>query len=122
MDIVYALLAVAGFAGLVYGFVRLCMRLDRAFVLRSLLAMALFAGVGAIGFWIMWSLAAPPAPPARALAAALFMLFWIAFAGLWLTRLAPRLREPPAWMARPGAIDIALGIAVLLAGGYLAMT
>ncbi|MGH6922275.1 MAG: hypothetical protein ACRED5_00765 [Propylenella sp.] len=41
-----------------------------------------------------------------AVAAATFIFAWIALGALWLMRIAPRLREPPAWLMKPwSALD-----------------
>lgn len=84
-------------------------RIDRKFTLRSLLALAGFAVGCAAGFVLIISRLDGPQREDVALAATLAIVAWIAFATLWLIRLAPRLREPPAFLMRPwGVIDLAL--------------
>jgi hypothetical protein len=62
----------------------------------------LFANIGVV----LWLLSGPPPSPARAIAAGLFGIAAIFYAGFWLARIVPRYRELPAWVDRyPSSID-----------------
>jgi hypothetical protein len=56
------------------------------------------------------------------LAATLFFVAWIALAGIWLVRTAPRLREPPGWiMRRWSALDWTLIAVAASAAAFAAV-
>jgi hypothetical protein len=55
---------------------------------------------------MLWLLSGPPPSPPRAIAAGVFGIAAIFYAGFWLTRIVPRYRELPAWVDRyPSGID-----------------
>lgn len=73
-----------------------------------------FAGLG-LGFLVL-----PEPGSGNDAAAAIFTLFivgWIFYGGLWLMRLVPRYKTIPAWIDKPGALDV---IFLVTLGGCLA--
>lgn len=78
----------------------------------------LFANIGVM----LWLLSGEKPSAARAIAAGVFGIMAIFYAGFWLARIVPRYREVPAWVDRyPSGIDysfwgiliVALAIALL---------
>lgn len=75
-------------------------RITKAFRRKTYLAVAEYLLFCALGFGIFLALL-PIAGGAHAGAFVFaFFLLWIAFAVIWLIRIVPRLREPPAWLMR----------------------
>lgn len=88
-------------------------RITRRFMARSLwslLVYALYVGLG-----LTAALAWLPMGPDAVAGAVLVILGWIGLGALGLIRLAPRLHDPPAWLARFGIADL-VGLAALAAG------
>ena len=74
----------------------------------------LFANIAVM----LWLLSGPPPSLARAIAAGVFGIGAIFYAGFWLTRIVPRYRELPAWVDRyPSGIDYAFW--AILAGALV---
>ena len=62
----------------------------------------LFANIGVM----LWLLSGEKPSAARAIAAGVFGIMAIFYAGFWLVRIVPRYRELPAWVDRyPSGID-----------------
>lgn len=87
-------------------------RSNRAVFLASIKLIAIYAAYCAIGIGALVSGLDGPQPEHRALGAVLFLVAWIFYGALWLTRLAPRYTELPRWIVRfPGPADAVLGAA-----------
>ncbi len=66
----------------------------------------------------LWMLRGPQ-PALKGLAAFAFLLAWIFYGVLWLTRLVPRYRSLPAWVDRwPGALDYIFWVIILGTLGF----
>ena len=94
-------------------------RVDRAFAVKTLGLLVLYLGYCVLGVVFVFAMLPPgPAGEARAAAGTVFMLAWISFGVVWLIRLVPRLREPPAPLARPfgllGIVCLAVAAAALV--------
>ena len=79
-------------------------RITRAFTRKSLVAAGGNLLFCALGFGIFLSLLQIAGGEHAALFVFAFFLIWIAFGVIWLIRIAPRLREPPAWLMRRWSI------------------
>ena len=105
-------LLLLGFGASVAAFVAVLLdpRLSRRFKLHSLAAIGAFFAYTGVGILLILLLAPYAGRSERgAFLVALLFLGWIGYGTLWLTRLAPRTREPPAWMLRPwGTLDLVL--------------
>ena len=78
----------------------------------------LFANIAVM----VWLLSGPPPSLPRAIAAGVFGIAAIFYAGFWLMRIVPRYRELPAWVDRyPSGIDHAFW-AVLAGALVVALT
>lgn len=94
-------------------------RLPTGFAAASLRAVVAWLGFLVLGGGLLYA-AFPEARPdaddgVAAFAAAGFVTSWVAIGVLWLVRLAPRLREPPAWLLRRWSVlDAALILLVVV--------
>lgn len=80
-------------------------RQDRVGYIRSVAALAGFAGYCALGIFFLISLMPePPVATVQAVSLTLFFLGWTALGGVWLVRLAPRYRELPDRILRPNVV------------------
>jgi len=73
-------------------------RRDRKGFWQTLKWMGVYALYIAVGIAILMLSAEGPQPSTKAAIATLFMLIWIAYGMVWLTRKVPRYRELPAWI------------------------
>ncbi len=95
-------------------------RKDPAGFWKSLKLMAVYAAYVFVGLGILLLSLSGPQPPAKAGIAALFLLSWIAYGGLWLVRLMPRYRDLPRWIDRWWSpIDYAFAAIIALSGGAI---
>lgn len=92
-------------------------RITRKFITNSVLALLIYAVY--VGVGLALALALLPHGPDAAAGATLTILGWIGLGGLGLIRMAPRLRDPPAVLAKFGVADIAC-LAVMSAGLFMA--
>ena len=94
-------------------------RVDRAGFIKALKLVGAYALFCAAGMGISLLVLPEPGPGNEAAAGILtaFMLGWICYGALWLVRLVPREQPLPAWVDRPGVIDIPVLVAL---GGCLA--
>ena len=93
-------------------------RVDRAFAVKTLGLLVLYLCYCVLGALLMFAVLPPgPAGDTKAAVGTLFMLAWIGFGMLWLIRLVPRLREPPALLARPFG-PIGLGCLIVAAAAF----
>ena len=77
-------------------------RVDRAVAVKTIGLLLIYLAYAVAGVLLVFAVLPPgPAGETRATIGTLFMLAWIGFGMLWLIRLVPRLREPPALLARP---------------------
>jgi hypothetical protein len=88
-------------------------RITRRFILRSLAAFGVYAAHVSLGLAVVFLLL--PQGPGAAAGVTLLLLGWIGLGALGLVRFAPRLREPPAVLARFGIAD-ALCLLAMLCG------
>jgi hypothetical protein len=93
-------------------------RITRAFVWKSLVALAVYAVHVAVAILVMVYLL--PWGPDAALGVTIAMLGWIGLGTLGLIRFSPRLQEPPAILMRVGIAD-AICVIVIAAGLASAM-
>jgi hypothetical protein len=75
-------------------------RVTKAFTKKTLVAAGGYLLFCALGFGIFLALLQIAGGAHAALFVFAFFLIWIAFGVIWLIRIAPRLREPPAWLMR----------------------
>ncbi len=95
-----ALIAVLIAMGIALRQIRTDPRITPAFIKKTLVVAGGYLLFCALGFGIFLALL-QIAGGAHAEAFVFgFFLIWIAFAVVWLIRIAPRLREPPAWLMR----------------------
>ncbi len=95
-------------------------RRDRKGFWQTLRWMGVYALYIAVGVAILMLPADGPQPPAKAALATLFMLTWIAYGMVWLTRKVPRYRELPAWIDKRWLDYLfALALSGLLAATFL---
>jgi hypothetical protein len=81
-------------------------RRDRPGFWKTLRLLGLFFAYILAGFGLVVPLFIEPQPEAKALAITTFILAWIFYGALWLTRVVPRYRELPAFVDKfPGALD-----------------
>jgi hypothetical protein len=82
-------------------------RRDRAGFWKTVRLFAVYlAGLAVIIAVMLWLLSGPKPSAARAIAAGVFGLAAIFYAGFWLARIVPRYRALPAWVDRyPSGID-----------------
>ena len=93
-------------------------RITRRFIqdsVWSLLAYGIYVGLGLAAAWA-WL----PMGPDAVVGTVLAIVGWIGLGGLGLVRLAPRLREPPAFLAQFGIADL-VGLAALAAGLWMSV-
>ena len=96
-------------------------RVDRAFVVKTIGLLLLYLAYAVSGVLLVFAVLPPgPAGEARAAVGTLFMLAWIGFGMLWLIRLVPRLREPPALLAAPFG-PVGVGCLVVAAAAFIAL-
>ncbi len=77
-------------------------------------AYLLFCGVGLA--FVLWRINADP--HTNGLAVLVFLVAWIFFGVLWLTRLVPRYRELPAWFDRRFSVIDWILLAAIAAGAW----
>lgn len=75
-------------------------RITKAFIKKTLVVAVGYLLFCALGFGIFLALLQIAGGEHAAVFVFGFFLIWIAFAVVWLIRIAPRLREPPAWLMR----------------------
>lgn len=91
-------------------------RITREFLTRSIAALVAYLAIAVLAVLMVMALLPHPAGNAAAAIAVGTILAWLAYSGLWLVRLAPRLRTPPDCLLRPWrALDWSL-IAIIVAG------
>ena len=100
-------------------------RVDRAFAVKTIGLLLLYLAYAVAGVLLVFAVLPPgPAGEVRAAIGTVFMLAWIGFGMVWLIRLVPRLREPPALLARPfgpvGVGCLVVGAAALAALVWIA--
>jgi hypothetical protein len=76
-------------------------RITKAFTRKTLVAVGGYLLFCALGFGIFVALIQTAGGAHAGAFVFGFFIIWIALAVVWLIRLAPRLREPPAWLMRP---------------------
>jgi hypothetical protein len=92
---------------------------DRAGFWGSMRLLAIFLIYVFAGIGIVLALLSGPQSSATAIAATVFVLAWILYGALWLTRLAPRYRELPAFIdKRPSGLDYAIVAVMTVSLGY----
>ncbi len=91
-----ALIALAAFRTM-----RTEQRIDLAFTLKSVAALVVFLAYCVAGVLLIFALSPVNPGSTLALVATLFALTWIGFGGLWLIRMAPRTKQPPAFLDQP---------------------
>jgi hypothetical protein len=98
-------------------------RITRSFVGYSIVALIGYFAFCAIAVLIVFALRPRgQVSESEAATATGFVLLWIGYGAIWLTRLAPRLKEPPAWLMRPFApLDWAIIGACTAMLAFLAM-
>ena len=83
-------------------------RTDRPGFWKTLRLFAVYLAYVFAGLGMLLLLLRGPQPPAAAVAGTIFVLAWILYGSLWLTRGVPRYRERPAWIdTYPSALDYA---------------
>ena len=93
-------------------------RVDRAFAVKTIGLLLLYLAYAVAGVLLVFAVLPPgPAGETRAAVGTFFMLAWIGFGMLWLIRLVPRLREPPALLARPFG-PVGVGCLVVAAAAF----
>jgi len=96
-------------------------RVDRAFAVKTIGLLLLYLAYAVAGVLLVFAVLPPgPAGETRAAIGTLFMLAWIGFGMVWLIRLVPRLREPPALLARPFG-PVGVGCIVIAAAAFAAL-
>jgi hypothetical protein len=91
-------------------------RITRRFIYRTLLAIAVYAAHCTVGFLVVLYLL-PIGTDHAAAGVAAVVVGWIGLGVLGLIRFAPRLREPPRFLARFGPAD---GICLLVISAGIA--
>jgi hypothetical protein len=91
-------------------------REDRTGFVKTLSLMAVYLVYGAAGIGITIALVTGPSPPDKAVALAAFLLTWILYGALWLTRSVPRHTPLPRWISEGFGLVDAVLIAISLAG------
>jgi Flp pilus assembly protein TadB len=90
-------------------------RRDRAGFFKTLRIAGLYLLYVLAGIAILLCLLPGPRPAASAAAATAFIVGYILYGGLWLTRRVPRYRSLPAFIDRfPGALDYAFWTVLLV--------
>jgi len=92
-------------------------RITKRFITNSLWALLIYAVY--VGVGLTATLILLPQGPEAAAGTTLVMLGWIGLGGLGLVHMAPRLRDPPAFLAKFGAADITC-LAAISAGLFMA--
>ena len=83
--------------------------------------LVLYLAYAVAGVLLVFAVLPPgPAGELRAAVGTLFMLAWVGFGMLWLIRLVPRLREPPALLVRPFG-PVGMGCLVVAVGAFVAL-
>jgi FtsH-binding integral membrane protein len=94
-------------------------RRDRAGFWKTLRLLAIFFIYVIAGFGLVVPLFVEPQPEAKAIAITAFLVAWIFYGALWLTRVVPRYRELPAFVDKfPGALDFAFWAVMAAALAY----
>jgi hypothetical protein len=94
------LIAVLIVMGIALRQIRTDPRITKAFRRKSYVAIAEYLLFCALGFGIFLALFPIAGGEHAGMFVFVFFLIWIAFAVIWLIRIAPRLKEPPAWLMR----------------------
>ena len=96
-------------------------RRDRAGFWKTLRLLAIFFAYVLAGFGLVVPLLIEPQPQpeAKALAITAFLVAWIFYGALWLTRVVPRYRELPAFVDKfPGLLDFGFWAVMAAALAY----
>ncbi len=97
-------------------------RITKEFRRKSYAALAFYAVFIICGIGALLLFPFRPGSAVVASSAVAFILAWTVLGALWLMRLAPRLREPPAWLMRPWSpLDLTL-IAIAIGAAAVAVS
>ncbi|ODA67894.1 hypothetical protein A7A08_01061 [Methyloligella halotolerans] len=84
-------------------------REDRPGFIKTAWMLVLYIAYVGVGIWLFLEVLGPAGSArTRVYLAVGFSLAWIAYGGLQLLRYVPRYREPPQFLMKPGALDVAL--------------
>lgn len=102
MDMIDIVIAVAAIGLVAFATARRDARIDVTFAWKTLGLFALYIGYCTVAILLVFQVSqGGPAGPLKTVAGAVFVLAWIAFGMLWLIRLVPRPKEPPAILKQP---------------------
>ena len=108
LDVLGVVSALLGFIAAVQDAAR-AWRQDRRAVLTTLQLIAAYVIYGGVGIFVAVRLLDGPQPPDRAAALTAFLLAWILFGTVWLTRIVPRTSPLPRWIGEGfGVLDVVL--------------
>jgi hypothetical protein len=99
---------------------RALLRADRGAFWTTLKLCGLYAVYASVSVGIVVMLLRGPQPTLVAVAAATFIMAWIAYGGLWLARAAPREDPMPRWLGeRSGYIDCVFLVVIFVSLAYV---
>jgi len=75
-------------------------RITKSFVTKTLVNVAWYLLFSAVGIAILFALLLTAHGPHAEFFSIGFFVVWILIGIVWMTRTAPRLREPPAWLMK----------------------